>query len=149
MKREKGAIRILRFMNNVIKWRTQQKKYALPNAQKKRVKKALVDASCPLGYLNSKIIPHFFFQDGKNWISWILGRHIMCRVWTISDSTQTFSSDTLGDSTSRFDPFFCRIVGVLTVVNFSELQAASPQSYSPTPIHQWINGAYVYVRSVS
>ena len=45
-------------------------------------------------------------------------RHFDCRIGTLISSTQAYASDTMCCSTRRFDPFFCRIVGVLTVVSF-------------------------------
>ena len=108
------------------------KKYIAPQAKKKRAKKELVDAWWQLEYQNSKRI-QLLFQGREIWISWILGGHLICRIRTVSDSTKTFSSDTLGDSTSRFDPFFCRIVGVLTVGTYNVPSGSSAKSLTRKP----------------
>ena len=61
-----------------------------------------------------KIIQHI--SQGRKNVLIMNFRHFDCRIRTIPGPTQTLASDTLMYSTSRFGPFFRRIVGVLTVV---------------------------------
>ena len=55
---------------------------------------------------------------GRKNLDFMNSRHFVRRIRTLPNSTQTSASDILRYSTSRFGPFFSRIVGVLTVGTF-------------------------------
>ena len=60
-----------------------------------------------------------FFLRNRDFVN---SRHYICRIRTLSSSTQPSSVDTLSYSTRRFDPFFCRIMCVLTVDNKAQFE---------------------------
>ena len=131
----------------MIKWQTQLRIHVAQQARKKKWAKNTYDGR-RLMHSGKPGKKNQHLTHGRKNLVFMNSRHFVCRIRTLPNSTQTFASDTLRYSTSRFGPFFSRIVGVLTVVKYVLLTVRSwPHFYHKNWLLPWKLGITCRVNS--